>query len=46
MPDQPATISFDDFTKINMRVGRITEASDHPNADKLVTIDIERPEDG
>ena len=41
MPNHPETISFEDFTKINMRVGRILEASDHPNADKLLVLKVD-----
>ncbi|WP_243343377.1 methionine--tRNA ligase [Anaerococcus sp. AGMB09787] len=37
-----ATIEFDDFDKLDLVVGEILEAKDHPNADKLIvsTIDI------
>lgn len=35
------TITFDDFTKIKLRVGRIIEASDHPNADKLFVLKVD-----
>jgi methionyl-tRNA synthetase len=29
------TISIQDFAKTDLRIGRITEVRDHPNADKL-----------
>jgi methionyl-tRNA synthetase len=35
------TISFDDFTKIKLRVGRVLEAGDHPNADKLIVLKVD-----
>lgn len=35
------TISFDDFTKIKLRVGRVTEARDHPNEDRLLIIQVD-----
>ena len=35
-------ISYDEFKKMDLRVGKILEVEDHPNADKLylVTVDI------
>jgi len=42
---QPAvatdTITFDDFMKIKLRVGKVIEAYDHPNADKLLVIKVD-----
>ena len=38
---QSDTISFDDFTKIKLRVGRVVEVSDHPNADKLLVLKVD-----
>ena len=42
--DQPKPvsdkISFDDFVKIKLRVGKVIEASDHPNADKLLVLKV------
>ena len=35
------TITFDDFTKIKLRVGRVLEASVHPNADKLLVLKVD-----
>ena len=34
-------ISFEDFTKLDIRVAKITAVRDHPNADKLIVIDID-----
>jgi methionyl-tRNA synthetase len=42
MTDQPAgTITFDDFAKVQLRVGRVIEASEHPNADKLIVLKVD-----
>jgi len=35
------TIAFDDFLKLDLRVARIIEAEDHPNADKLIVLKID-----
>jgi methionyl-tRNA synthetase len=37
----PATITFDDFTKVKLRVGKVIEASEHPNADKLLVLRVD-----
>ncbi len=34
-------ISIHDFAKIKLRVGRVVEASDHPNADKLIVLTVD-----
>jgi methionyl-tRNA synthetase len=41
MSQEGKMISFDDFTKIDLRVGKVIEASDHPNADKLVVMKVD-----
>lgn len=33
-------ISYDDFKKLDLRVGTITRVEDHPNADKLYLITV------
>lgn len=40
--ENKAEISFEDFTKVEMVVGKILEAKEHPDADKLLvfTIDV------
>ncbi len=38
---QPDVISFDDFTKVDLRVGKVIEAYDHPNADKLIVLKVD-----
>lgn len=35
------TIAFDDFAKIDLRVGKVLEVSDHPNADKLYVLRVD-----
>ena len=39
MPD--ATISYEDFAKLDLRIARVAEARPHPNADKLMLLQIE-----
>ena len=34
-------ISFADFKKMDMRIGRITSVEDHPNADKLYVMKVD-----
>lgn len=38
---ESATISFDEFSKIDLRVGRVVEVSDHPNADRLLVLTVD-----
>ncbi len=40
-PPESDMISFDDFTKIKLRVGKVIEAGDHPNADRLVVLKVD-----
>ena len=35
------TISFDDFTKLDIRVGKILEAEKHPDANKLLVLKVD-----
>lgn len=35
------TISFDDFLKLDLRVAKVLEVSDHPNADKLYVLKVD-----
>lgn len=42
--NQPAadpTITIDDFLKVKLRVGRVLEAANHPNADKLIVLQVD-----
>lgn len=34
-------ITIDDFRKLELRIARIKEAADHPNADKLYVLTVE-----
>ena len=34
-------LEFETFTKVNLRVGRITKVEDHPNADKLYVVSLD-----
>ena len=34
-------VTFNDFTKLDIRVAKVTGVSDHPNADKLIVMDID-----
>ncbi len=42
-PPTPAvpTITYDDFAKIQLRVGRIVEAAPHPDADRLLCLKVD-----
>ncbi|MCP4376129.1 MAG: methionine--tRNA ligase subunit beta [bacterium] len=35
------TITYDDFCKLDLRVGTITEAGAHPNADRLIVLQVD-----
>jgi methionine--tRNA ligase beta chain len=41
----PDTISYEDFEKLNIRIGTIKEAKQHPNADKLIILKIDEGRD-
>lgn len=46
MGDEGATeskpqISFEDFAKVDLRVARIVEAADHPDADRLFVLQVD-----
>ena len=36
-----AEITYDDFCKLDLRVGTIVEVAEHPNADKLVVLQVD-----
>jgi tRNA-binding protein len=40
-PTDPSPITFEDFTKIKLRVGKVIEAGPHPNADKLLVLKVD-----
>jgi methionine--tRNA ligase beta chain len=37
----PATITIDDFAKIQLRVATVLECKPHPNADKLLVLQVD-----
>lgn len=39
--DLKPTIEFDDFAKIDLRVATVVEAENHPNADKLLKLQVD-----
>jgi len=36
-----ATISYDDFCKLDMRIATIVEVAEHPNADRLTVLKVD-----
>ena len=34
-------ITIDDFKKLDLRIGTVVEANDHPNADRLVLLRVD-----
>ena len=40
-PSDAAPITFDDFAKVQLRVGKVLEAGPHPNADKLLVLQVD-----
>jgi methionyl-tRNA synthetase len=41
MSDQPAVVSFADFQKLDLRVATVLKAEPHPNADKLLVLQVD-----
>jgi len=41
MAEKPAVITYDDFAKLNLRIATVTQAEPHPNADKLLVLQID-----
>ena len=41
MSDAPDTIQFDDFAKLDLRVATIRAAEPHPNADRLIVLQLD-----
>ena len=37
----PTTINYDDFAKLDLRIGTVTECIAHPNADKLLLLKVD-----
>ena len=40
-PPKPDVVQFDDFTKLDLRIAKIIEVIDHPNADKLFLLKVD-----
>ena len=40
-PDTTPVISFDDFKKVEMRVGTVVKAEKHPNADRILRLEVD-----
>lgn len=38
---QPSVITYDDFAKLELRVATVVECKPHPNADKLLVLQID-----
>ncbi len=41
MSEDKPTIQYDDFVKLDLRIATILEASEHPNADKLLCMKVD-----
>ena len=41
MAEQKPIVQFDDFLKLDLRVATVIEASEHPNADKLIVLKVD-----
>lgn len=41
MSEKPEVIQYDDFVKIDLRVGTIKQAEAHPAADKLLVLQVD-----
>ncbi len=40
-PAAPAQISLEDFQRVALRIGVVTAAQDHPNADRLLVLTVD-----
>ena len=40
VPSEPAKVRYEDFAKLDLRVARVLEAREHPNASKLLLLKI------
>jgi methionine--tRNA ligase beta chain len=41
MSQQAGTLTFDEFLKVKLRVAKVLEAEEHPNADKLLVLKVD-----
>jgi len=42
---EPTGITIGDFAKVELKVGKVTEVAEHPNADRLLVIKVDVGED-
>lgn len=40
-PAPPATITIDEFRKVELRIGKVLEAAEHTNANKLLVVKVD-----
>ena len=40
-PEPKPQITFDEFAKIDLRIARVVQAENHPNADKLLKLQVD-----
>ncbi len=41
MTDAKPEIQFDDFAKLDLRIAKVTDCQPHPNADKLLVLQVD-----
>lgn len=41
VPSPGGALKYDDFAKLDLRVGRVLEATNHPNADRLMVLKVD-----
>jgi len=41
MSEPKPNVSFDEFLKLDLRIGKVVEVSEHPNADKLYVLQVD-----
>ena len=41
MAELKPQIAYEDFAKLDIRIGTVTEAANHPNADKLLVLKVD-----
>ncbi len=37
----PGVITIDEFKKVSLKIGKVTEAAEHPNADRLLVLRVD-----
>ena len=45
MSDTTKEITYEDFARVELRAGRVLEAGEHPNADRLLVLTVDLGED-